>query len=455
MRKNNVFTLALLADTHYYSPMLGTDGEAYRLRSGSDQKCLAESGDILRSAFRQIRASGADAVVIAGDLTNNGELCSHEELRNLLREMREVIPVYVLTATHDWCSDRKCARYVDRETIYDVPTMAAESLAAYYGEFGPDASADTFTTPDGAVSCMVPLQEDLRLLLLNDDRNGKGRAGYTEAHLRWIEAQLHKAAADNARVIAAAHHPVLPPIHPFLTTESSIGDWEKIAARLADAGLRCIVTGHLHMQDLPRFCSQAGNPLTEIALGALCGWPGNIVYADVLPDRLLLRTESMAAHRDLLRAQSFGVLTDILDAAKESRAEYRKRTDALYLRHADLVYPLVRKWAARFDTWTTAESYAAVRKRIRLLPKLDLKDIGDDPLHDTVERVFLSLFGDGLSLCETDELYRLVMAFFALPSRLLPFPRRARELRESGKALLQKGTLQDETILLTEQRHET
>ena len=46
--------LAFIADIHYYSPKLGITGRAYELRSGSDQKCLAESGAIVDAAFDRL-----------------------------------------------------------------------------------------------------------------------------------------------------------------------------------------------------------------------------------------------------------------------------------------------------------------------------------------------------------------------------------------------------------------
>ena len=43
--------LTFISDTHHYSKTLGTTGRQYFLRSGSDQKCLAETGEIIDSAF--------------------------------------------------------------------------------------------------------------------------------------------------------------------------------------------------------------------------------------------------------------------------------------------------------------------------------------------------------------------------------------------------------------------
>ena len=68
--------ITFIADTHHYSKTLGISGRAYELRSGSDQKCLAETGDIIDSAFDKISRSDTDAVVILGDVSNEGESLS-------------------------------------------------------------------------------------------------------------------------------------------------------------------------------------------------------------------------------------------------------------------------------------------------------------------------------------------------------------------------------------------
>ena len=52
-----MYKFTFLADLHYYSKTLGTSGRAYELRSGSDQKCLAESGAIIDAAFDHLAQS--------------------------------------------------------------------------------------------------------------------------------------------------------------------------------------------------------------------------------------------------------------------------------------------------------------------------------------------------------------------------------------------------------------
>lgn len=59
-------------------------GRQYELRSGSDQKCLAETGGIIDAAFEKIAESDTDFVLIAGDVSNDGEMVSHLEFREKL-----------------------------------------------------------------------------------------------------------------------------------------------------------------------------------------------------------------------------------------------------------------------------------------------------------------------------------------------------------------------------------
>ena len=78
--------LTFISDTHHYSKTLGTTGRQYFLRSGSDQKCLAETGEIIDSAFDKIAKSDTDAVMIIGDVTNDGEKISHIEFKEKLED---------------------------------------------------------------------------------------------------------------------------------------------------------------------------------------------------------------------------------------------------------------------------------------------------------------------------------------------------------------------------------
>ena len=174
--------LTFIADTHHYSKTLGTKGRQYELRSGSDQKCLAETGEIIDSAFDYISKSDTDAVLIAGDVTNDGEKVSHLEFREKLKALAKSKKVYVITATHDWCCDENPRRYDGDKVFHDVEVMKSSELRDFYFDFGPKDALSEYITHIGTCSYVVQISENVRILALNDDKNQNGHAGFTEEH---------------------------------------------------------------------------------------------------------------------------------------------------------------------------------------------------------------------------------------------------------------------------------
>ena len=130
--KNKGTKLTFIADTHHFSGTLSSEGRAYDLRSGSDQKCLNETGGILDAAFSKFTKSDTDAVMIIGDLTNDGERVCHEEFREKLYDLQKSKPVYVITATHDWCCDENPRKFSGNAVYHDVPTVSHDELRDFY-----------------------------------------------------------------------------------------------------------------------------------------------------------------------------------------------------------------------------------------------------------------------------------------------------------------------------------
>ncbi|MBQ6019336.1 MAG: metallophosphoesterase, partial [Clostridia bacterium] len=239
--------LAVIADLHYYSRTLGDTGGAYYRRSSTDQKCLAESGDITEAIFAEIAASDCDAVLIAGDLSNDGEKVSHAEVREKIANLAKTKPVYVVYATHDWCNSDDAARYEGEEVIHEgVPTMTPPELREYYRDYGPKNALSEYVCEIGASSYCVRVKEGFRILGINDDKNGQGRAGYTEEHFAWILDQLREAKEAGDTVIAMQHHLIMPGISMLVNGGQMIADAGERADALADAGLEYIFVGHSH-----------------------------------------------------------------------------------------------------------------------------------------------------------------------------------------------------------------
>ncbi len=439
------FKIAIVADTHYYSETLGNSGRAYELRDGSDQKCLAKSREISETAFSQMIADGAEALLIAGDLTNNGEIKSHVEFREILYVLKEKMPVFAITATHDWCSDGRNNRYDKDDVISDVKVLNHGELRDFYKDFGPGDAISEFVTHLGTSSYVVQLCDGLRLLALNDDQNGKGTgAGFSDEHFLWIEEQLRKATEDGQKVIATEHHPVIPPVHPMITGRSCVAEREYVASRLADAGLECIFVGHLHMEDESFFVSENGNILHQYSLGALCGYPGHIVYATFDGDSLKVETRR-TEHYGMLADKSFSLVTNVIDGATVGRKELAERLAALGANGDKLskMYVFVKPLAKFFKKATVGKTYKIIRRLLLWqIPKQDKTDeYFKMKLSDAVKAVFLSVFGEGLGLSETDGLYKRVSAIAVFLSKVFPDKKMPGDVNSLVDAILKKGKI--------------
>lgn len=457
---NGRLDLTLIADTHHYSRTLGDRGGAYELRSGSDQKCLAETGALIDAAFRQIAQSDTDAVLIAGDLTNNGERVCHEELRQKLLRLREYKPVYVITATHDWCCNGNPCRFSGDQVLHDVPVMSSDELPGFYREFGPGTAQECFYTAIGTVSYVVQLNDRVRLLALNDDQNGRGGPGYTEEHLRWIERQLQRAREDGVLLIGMAHHLIFPHIHPLLMGGTTcVADWEATAARLADAGLRLLFAGHSHIQNTDRFLSPAGNALTEVNIGSLTGYPAPIVRVTVERDnRLSYRVEHLNTFTlrgvrlpalPYVREHTLGLVHRVLEST--DRPDFKKKLTALGLDGERLapLYPIARPLLRFLREGTVGMLYRRL-SLLGLTGGIDRELIrrhDREPLLELLDRIFLSYFDGGMNACRrTDDAYRLIQSFARISVRLTS-SRRARDLYFILDRLLTGGPYRSQALV--------
>lgn len=445
------FRFTIIADTHHYSKTLGTTGKAYELRSGSDQKCLAETGALLNAAFAKISASDTQAVLIAGDLTNDGERICHEEFREKLYRLREKKPVYVITATHDWCCDENPRRYSGDQVSHDVPVMASNELRDFYRDFGPDAAEAEFVTHLGTSSYVVRLSENVKLLALNDDQNGKGRAGFKEDHFRWIEEQIKKAREENCVMIGMEHHLLIAHVNPLLTGGGTcVGDREEVAARLADAGLKYMFVGHSHIQHTDHFVSPSGNKIAEVNVGSLVGYPAPIVNVTVEPDGTLRyqvdHLEEFAWNGQTvpalpyLREHALALVHRVLESSDKNN--FAEKLTALQLNGEKMkkFYPLIRPVLRYLRKVTVWKLYKKIRFKARDIDRALIERHRDEKVMDYVDDMFLAFFDGTLTPHAPDsDYYRLVMSFVGALRGIAPENDTINKLYATCETLLTGG----------------
>lgn len=263
--------LFVITDTHFFKNSLGAYGEEYDRFMDFEQKCFAETENINKAAFEYLAASDeADIVLIAGDLSFNGEKESNIAFSGLLKDFQEKSGkrVYVVTAGHDF-NDHPFA-FDNTGRLAPEGTKFSE-LYDLYKDFG---YTDAIAFNKEHMSYVANLSDDVRLISICNDIDGKKNIEYDAEFLGWIEAQAKQAQADGKVMIAMEHYPVLAgqPLLNIIADARQKGS-AKLVSTLADNGVHLIFTGHMHNQSINVVETEKGNKFYDVCTGSLIGCP--------------------------------------------------------------------------------------------------------------------------------------------------------------------------------------
>ena len=399
--------MTVITDTHYYSQKIGIEGKAYEAEKMKSQRLLAECGELLWAAFRQIADDKSnDIVLLSGDVTNNGEICSHLEFIEMLRWLKnQGKRVYVITATHDYKSDGTTRGFCGDELI-SIPAARREELFELYREFGPD---DALAIHRESMSYTVDLSEEYRLLALNDDSNLNGSNGFSKECFQWISEQIKQARRDRKFIIAMTHHPLIPPtpvyeiigLHHDMQT-----DYKNTLESLADMGVQFILTGHTHIHNISSHLSKSGNMIYDICTSSLVGYPAvfrNLTF-DTTNSIVNIETSFIDntpnfdlkgnSLQEYLANQLVGMVRDLIHAAGSSIDTLAYMITSVSIsskfvyKYGWLIKPFA-KWfnnlnMGRLGRWTKAET--------GLKPQ-EYAKIGGRPVVDFIVELIMNLYG--------------------------------------------------------------
>ncbi|MGW2519980.1 metallophosphoesterase [Streptomyces sp. NPDC001617] len=196
-------------------------------RADAPDKHGVNATDSLRLMLDELRYQrGVDAIVVTGDLANDGAVEAYTTVRELIGEFAERMdaPVFYTTGNHD-----------EREAFAKV--LGSGHLAADGGE---RASAT------GAERCAVSVVGGWRFVTLDSLVPGKvyGRLGNEQ--LAWLRVVLSEP-AERGTVLAFHHPPISLDIS---ATQPVFGlrDPEDLAAVIRGSDVRVVLTGHYHLQ---------------------------------------------------------------------------------------------------------------------------------------------------------------------------------------------------------------
>ena len=432
--ENKITTFAVIADPHYYSEALGNSGKAYERRAGSDQKMLAQSRGTVLAALEKIKNSDAKFLLIAGDLSNDGERCSHEEMREILYEFKKVMPVYVITATHDWCCDGNPRRYDGDNVYHDVDTIGPDELHEFYKDFGLDEALSEFHTHQDKVSYVVRPCDGVTVFCLDDDQNGEGGSGYSDEHFQWIKEQTILAKERGDVVFGMQHHHLhLTEFDRVINGRGSVEYREKLCNKFAEIDFPVMFTGHSHMQHIRKLDSKSGKPFYEVNVASISGYPAPICYVDAYKNGLDVKTEHLEKFthngkeytNDFLKTHAIKLFSDVIDsAATGDKDKFAAVVEAIGVSNEKsgkiwkFAKPALR-WLDRLTVKKAARIFNLISFG-KAIDKKAAKEIGDVKVKDMIFGAFLSILDGSLVKHEEGSPYYIVFTqALAFPLRLI------------------------------------
>lgn len=430
--KQQPLKLAVLTDIHHYSLESGSSGSAYEKAKSKSQKLLAESGEVLDTAFKQIvDEKQSDILLISGDITADGELTAHQEIIEKFRRLKSSgIRVYVITATHDFRESGETNAY-DGDNIIKTPTATRDMLFDMYREFGPD---EAIAVHRQSMSYIVQLADGYRLFALNDDSNLSGKSGFSDECFEWITEQAIKARNDNQFIIAMTHHPLIAPspIYELIGKGDMLGDYDKRLYQLADIGVQFIVTGHTHIHNISFAQSDRGNVIYDICTGTPIGYPGVIRYLDINPYNKIVKAsttyvnepesykKSCTSLKDVFENQLIGTIRGMIETAGKDIDKLADMATSISIK-PKVIYKFgwIIKPVFKILNSLKIGTVAKWTKKETGLKKADYADIKDRKVVDLITELALNLFGGESKYPPETPTYKITIGFLNIIDSIL------------------------------------
>jgi len=344
-------SIGILADIHVMSETQAVNMtcDDYKAWEAHGQKMLGLSESILKTAVdRIIDESDFDVVLVSGDNSDDGGETTHRAVAAELARLEKAgIKVYTIPGNHD--INNKSYTYASGKAVLTNPTTEKE-FAEIYADFGYNAT-DSLEFYKGAgasdadrksasfslgnnLSYVADLSDKYRLIAIDmcnikatgyirDEDGSFAREGYTvdsEGYvlvngerypyvsgrhdgamtsdlLDWAKAKIDETVKAGKIPLGMMHFPLLQHFGSLVQAENgAVNDpkGESVAAALADAGMKFIFTGHIHIQDDALFTSEAGNKILDVNSASLCNYPTPIRIFRAKGDQAIVRTWHMS-----------------------------------------------------------------------------------------------------------------------------------------------------------------
>ena len=281
-------TILVATDIHYISPAVHHFNDAFLSKmANEDGKMTILSDEIMEALVCYVIEKKPDALVITGDLSWNGDITSHQEMRNyLLRIQKAGIEVYVIPGNHDIGKER---------AKYYVPFCSKLPECADKNDFA-DIYA-TFMIKDDAESFSYVIETgSIRMLCI--DVNATNHPGVVnEETFSWIEKRLSE---NNMPCIAFSHQNFLV-LHPMFA-KRRITNGDDLLRLFRKYHIHLGFSGHSHLQRIAE-----NEVFTDICTACLSAYEHHIGVIQINDDVVHYHTESLHVTIPADKQKNFGI----------------------------------------------------------------------------------------------------------------------------------------------------
>lgn len=286
IEKDQDLSIIETTDVHYFAPSLTDNGAAFKQYvAAGDGKQLAYSDEITDAFLEDVAAKKTDVLIISGDLTNNGEKTSHEELAKKLAQVEKAgTQVFVVPGNHD--INNPWARKFEKDKQLPTDTITPTDFSKIYGDFG---YKDAISSDDFSLSYLAAPSSKVWLLMLDtaiyktnmQQGTPTTEGGLTTGTLDWVKKCSALAEKNGAKLIPVMHHN-LTNHSDVIQRGFTINYNQQVIDTLTAGNMEFSLSGHIHTQNIRTAKSTDGKEITDIVTNALSVYPhkyGNITYS--------------------------------------------------------------------------------------------------------------------------------------------------------------------------------
>lgn len=237
----------------------------------SDTKMTDLSNDLVDEMILKIKnVIKPDVVLVTGDLTENGDSLSHSLMAKKLQALTDGgISVCVVPGNHD------IGRLALKDSLIQITRaiFLNKSKDIFLNTYSFAGYDDASMKDPNSLSYVREIAPGLVLAAI-DSHSGV----VSEETIKWIEDKVESLKKFGKTVFAMMHHPLFPHYTgvELMNSKAVVSDWENVRNRLADAGVRMILTGHLHTSDIATdFNADLSKSIIDVNTGSLATYPCN------------------------------------------------------------------------------------------------------------------------------------------------------------------------------------